>query len=603
MRSRTILIVALAALTVLPAAPMALAWGGGSQSEPSTKEDRSAAGQAAMFQFANDGKTKPIAERVYFDGVLLHAVDPVLTVANYDPNLDGGRTTSPAENLFMAFLGYWRDCNGDGYIGDHYAPLGGGNLAQYPAATLDAAGLIRCPRGSPYNDGTLVDEFRWIGPGASPDPSNPNSDTCLGVAGQQLVKGCHNAQYDVSDTKARVWSDWGRPSEQFVPNSGIYPMPRGTFEDSTGTLKYVDDDTIGLNPNCNANGPSLSCTIDQTTGGPTWETKPCIGDQSNCLAPATVWPTFQVHRLTNDSNHDNERGNDIVSMWSYDPNTSNPDCSGFLVDPTGNGLFSIPSPNPRAGDKFSSDPTRYGSVDATEADNTRPFPALFGTSVEPGGCANDGGHDIFDAWPANNLEIDSAASLVGAAKTKIDQQYGFRADPRTDLLVPAGLPANMPTDGFTGSSSVCKIGGGCVIGNAPGWYANVVWTGRPPRAGFGSLKVAYHTFYAELSPQAIANDSYAGNSAAVALPAGVLGAHTYASENCPNGFGVGVMGTNGWSCDQTAWHQTVTGPNVIVAGEKYDLRDIDCYDDRVTSGTPGVTTLSPLDPQARACGN
>ncbi|MHB8606293.1 MAG: hypothetical protein ACYDCK_13670 [Thermoplasmatota archaeon] len=565
-------------------------------SEPSTAFDRSASGQTAMWQFANDGKTQPMKERIYFDGIFLSD-----TTVGADPNLDGGRVTDPAEGYFMAFLGYWRDCNADGYIGNHAAPLAGGNLAQYPSSLLDAAGLVRCPRGSPYNDGTLVDEFRWIGPDASPNTANANWDNCVGnpldANGAGLVNGCHKNVNDVSDCAgstnqpgtptscgdtaaavgphSKVWSDWGITTRPIYPRAAIYPWGRGTFEDTDGTLTYVDDLTFGITNYPPAGCPNLACEVDSVGGSGAWAGKPCIGNEARCVAPQQADPTYQVKRLWNDSTSDQQRGTDFVTVWDYNQNSVSGQSGGCNSDQIdGAGVVGTPMPAPKVdpSGRVLADPTNAGSIDATLADNTRPD-IILATSGDghTGYCTQDGQH----LAPWANLETDSQVSF-DTVKAGVDDFYAFSPDAgRTDLASPAGLPTNLPEDLGTGAlggpSGVVKSGAVQV-----GWFDTGGWV-MERRESY--LKFTYATFYAELTPNAISNDTYAANSAATALPAGALHAHTYASENCPTGFG-SYVGTNGWNCDPAAWAAHNGVANGVVAGEKYDLRDVDCYDNR-----------------------
>ncbi|MHB8605940.1 MAG: hypothetical protein ACYDCK_11865 [Thermoplasmatota archaeon] len=610
----------------MPAIPLALGWGGGSAAEPSTKEDKSPAGATAMWGFANDGKTKPMAERIYFDGIALHSAGTALNalVQQFDPNVDGGRTLSPVQTTFMAFLGYWRDCNGDGFIGDHLAPAAGATLAQYPTALLDSAGATRCPRGSPYNDGTLVDEFRWIGPDAAPNAQNANGNNCVGNPlapnGPGVVTGCHQDINDISDcagdtsTQAgihscqdtsaaegphsKVWSDWGRASEQPLPSLLLLPLQRGALDDSDGTLGYADAFTVG----------TLSATVNGAAGAGTWQNKPCIGNAGSptspgrttpCLAPQTVYPPFQVKRLYNDSNADNQRGTDMVMVWDYNQNSNGGGtngCNSAENNVGGLGIVGTPGLNPRVDPTFTSDPANKGSIDPTVADNTRPDFVIQGDQ-SPGDCGtNDGIHpDPFQSLEAGNY----GQSGAGTPKFQADTNFRFFSDQRTDLLLPAGLPANMPYQQAPGSSAAFKAGGGY---QGPGWYGSSTWlmSRREP-----TVHVDFVTFYAALTPEAISNNTYAGNTAATALPAGVLGSHIYGSENCVNGFGPGVISPNGWwNCDASQWAtpDKLDKRTEALVGARYDLRDVDCYDDSVAPGAPAISADSVTNP-ARLCAN
>lgn len=138
--------------------------------EPSTPEDA----PPYMWVEPNDADR----HRVYFSVSLLPSANS-------------------AGSLFVAYLGYWRDCNDDGHVG--YGQ--GGPETYSPALLLNPA---ICPVGSPYNTGAAVKEFLWIsnGPGG-----------------------------DVVDPDAEAWVDWGRVAEAWP-----------------GTPKRFATDTLSYNP-------------------------------------------------------------------------------------------------------------------------------------------------------------------------------------------------------------------------------------------------------------------------------------------------------------------------------------------------------------------
>lgn len=143
------------AVLALSLAPAALAWvpDTGWDDEPSTAHDT----PDKMFQSPNAGP----AQRAYFAGTL------------------------NAQRRFEAMLGYWLDCNGDGFVGDLLTGARDYYVLSFPANCPPpyvsvVGGLIR------------VDELREIGPGA------------------QTLNG------EVPDKDARVWVDWGEPGAPFL---------------------------------------------------------------------------------------------------------------------------------------------------------------------------------------------------------------------------------------------------------------------------------------------------------------------------------------------------------------------------------------------------
>lgn len=99
----------------------AASWSVHGSVEPDTSWD---AGSGRMWQNAPDGTGAPI----YFD-VVANAGP-----SGQNPNEIGTRLHPPA-TTYGAFLGVWRDCSHDGFIG-----LADGALMEYSTTLLDAQG-------------------------------------------------------------------------------------------------------------------------------------------------------------------------------------------------------------------------------------------------------------------------------------------------------------------------------------------------------------------------------------------------------------------------------------------------------------------------------
>src|SRR5438552_11094204 len=144
--------------------PLALAtWHspGDAAGEPNTPQD-----VADGYMFL-DPPTTAGQNRVYFNLV----PSPVPT---------GGQQHA---GHFYAWFGAWLDCNGDGYIG-----MGATAQETYRSELLTLA-PNPCPPGGPYNSGTTVTEFRWIGPTST----------------------------DIPDAGSAVWADVGLPGTPTAP--------------------------------------------------------------------------------------------------------------------------------------------------------------------------------------------------------------------------------------------------------------------------------------------------------------------------------------------------------------------------------------------------
>ena len=136
-------------------------WGNGPLPEPNAPED-------GLTQWA-DAPPSDGEARVYFDAVLVQRPVPAGAHA-----LAG---EAGAVYEVVAYLGVWRDCDGDGMVG-----LGALGLLEYPVELLpdpaacpqaDASGLWR------HNDGATVREMAWLvprdearGPGEVPWPGD-----------------------------------------------------------------------------------------------------------------------------------------------------------------------------------------------------------------------------------------------------------------------------------------------------------------------------------------------------------------------------------------------------------------------------------------------
>ncbi|MDX1612236.1 MAG: hypothetical protein R3185_07690, partial [Candidatus Thermoplasmatota archaeon] len=194
-----------------------------------------------MWQDANQGAD----DQVYFDLVIDNTLFPF--VPHLNP--DGWQTRQYVVTVPHFYLGYWRDCNGDSFIGD--ATTG---AIHYPAEVARAQNPNAdevCPPGSPYQDDAQVNEFLAIGPGVrdigeqditggSDDPvlcpdrnGGPTGDTAhtpradensgVGDGGDNVACFGDRAEY-AQDDFAKVWFDLGLPIDDNKPTSTFFPF-------------------------------------------------------------------------------------------------------------------------------------------------------------------------------------------------------------------------------------------------------------------------------------------------------------------------------------------------------------------------------------------
>lgn len=247
------------AVVLLGASPLAAAWGAKGFVEPDTRPDREDG-----FMWTTDPPTTN-ERRVYFNGFLAqgrgaHAecstnlvpfgdlvanCDPAGGCAEnfafpstpcYGPTLGlgsglAGFQHAPYPLQPYAVLGVWRDCNQDGYIG-----LGDQGLWEYRAELLTTPGV--CPRQSDpsriprhwypsHNDGAWVRELLPLGwdQWGRLDPTGAPSDANV---------------YDLNDTQARVWADWGLPDAASRSTCNVTPPPRDTLRQTGGMVEWTD---------------------------------------------------------------------------------------------------------------------------------------------------------------------------------------------------------------------------------------------------------------------------------------------------------------------------------------------------------------------------
>lgn len=590
-RSALALVLALAFV-----APAASAWTAGGGREPDTVYDRDG---GAMF-LATDVDPDPGVRQAYFSAV---PASPSYTGNGVNPNAGavGSRQLFPGNTAFNVFLGAWKDCNDDGYVG-HAETI----VMEYRAELLTNTSV--CPSGGEFNDGTWVYEFLWIGNGPAP------GDPC-----------CYRYPRMIYDPASRVWGDFGVPGREVHFDCAYAPMPLGTTERTGGLLGYGDcvvahrgaravndvdaQAELGLafedpyHPEKDCDHP-----LNQRVPGNTFGNDPCAPDDTGALEP---WTEDRA-----------------VTVWDCDG-------EGTVHDPTGApGQQGWTSPRNLI---YDNDPTGVlvlpGAVDGTVLTDERGYvlPGVNATpAVNPDGSLVTGYDHASRRCRGMPFPVNAAADtlsgwmILEAAASANEEQEGKR---QSDFLFEWGTAAffvpimgdGFGNDVFQTGNNVRNLAASQGLGDE---YAALADShhglGRdiPQDAGVHAVsRLAYPYPHGYRSYQVYGPPTYNGPTLRGDLqPAGgqlfsfyaSLGADAravldlpgperiYGADVCPVASGV----HEGWDCDPDNWWNPDLGGTANPAGPRpgwaYHLRDVDCYDSTVVDGTPTQLSLAAL---------
>lgn len=587
--------VALAMVLVAGAPFAAAAWGVKGEMEPSTSRDAQDG-----FMFPGPDQSASSGRRVYFNGFMG-------TWAYYSthvsPNAAALRSAiQPYPSEAWAFMGVWKDCNLDGFIG-----YGDPGLFEYKAELLTlpgGPGFSVCPNEGeidprfpfvpegwipPHNDGKWVHEFipiGWLNQPASVD-LNP---------------------WVINDTDNRVWADYGLPESRQALVCSVDPAPRGTYRSTGGFLAYAD---------C-LNGYKATATINQ------------LAEAFPVLAPISFADKPMGHQGESRSilNVKNPWGQEsdaaLVSAWSCGP-----DPLLATKDPTWNGEsgpthVGVGNPLP-AGDRtlwanLSDDDgwvgfrltsvtsgafVRYNVSTPRAPPGVDPAGSPSGTvnETEAGldACDRDDPHSRVLAAGDQNAPyaLEGNAIVQGATRVATDFALHYelgrsRAGPQT--LTGRGAPPDMGVK-LTGRESCFNTG---VLYSF--WCYDGLW--RDVALSDATRVASSPNPYADrttLSPQAVGYYTFYGNVGAGAVSRlnlrfpGTTG--SYGAEGC-------AMSPPTFECDASLWWPGNTVPRTswlgkdpadanlapadqrdrpygVRVGQSYQLRDVDCYDQSV----------------------
>ena len=492
------------------------------------------------------------------------------------PNLGTFETANEAPTLeyHMAILGVWVDCNGDGYVG-----LAETAQQEYPAALLSSTTACPAATGDPnvwtagaHNYNGWVSEYVPIG-GIDTTPLNDANDSRT-----------------YRDPDAMIWGDNGRPDDAATAGGSCAtaPQPRGTWQSTGGFLTYADcspglmerwneafngrrfagqdiPGAIGLVDMVGLDGSTLQQFVfeDDDNASGSWMDHPTFGSEDTQYSAVTVADC---------------EGDDIVRVGDVINSTAPPEVSSQLGPAVHNAA--VPAVDPRTGN--TANPTVPATLNRTQEDLT-----------ENCDTSDDNGHDFYGNNYVFYFGETDFNSVSTANKRSASWNLAFANGVRDPTI--ANLPANQgPTPGspvFGGRAGFMVYQSPATSGSV--WSSPSILLKAGPRIlrtdlNEGTAEINFptnFTFYAYVGPATIARG--------FALPGG---SGEYASAQCGD-FNEGIH--NGWNCDGSTWYLNPDGSPVpeprpfARPGQKYQLRDTDCYDGRNNLGVPlGVTALS-----------
>lgn len=512
--------------------------------------------------------------KLYFSVLAMQGVRGALDLpwtARINPNVAPGARLAPVGTLeVLGYLGAWKDCDRDGYVG-----AAASALAHYPSQLLSDATL--CPEGSPHNFGGWVREFVWVTPGIAGGPTEPVS---------------------IVDAAVVVWGDLGRPGEagEALPTCDVTPLAAGTTARSGGLLRLAD---------CQAGFPlagvqqsGVVAPLGLGFDDPYHPEKDC-GHALNQPIPLEGDP----NRCEGERAGVVEEGSGRSAATVFD--CREPQTVASVRDPTapagGRGaltsarvpIFNWPVLGQDDGTllrvtdvdrRLAPRVDTSGSVYDATNESFAPLVSLCGSAVPVWAWSIAGRNNFLPLvpWvlPGSQLEDARAAESPQPAKRDTDFVMEY-----ADQGVRNGA-----LGGFWGPTTVSHHA------TAQGWRS-VGWShtfpeyrGATVRRDLVPAGAVYLTFYARVG---------AATADRFDLP-GAPG--QYGAEAC-EGATTGVLG--GWDCDSDAWWDTALGANaqprtpVARVGETFHLRDVDCLDGTLVGGAPARASL--VDAAGDAC--
>ncbi|MEA3198667.1 MAG: hypothetical protein QOE90_95 [Thermoplasmata archaeon] len=566
--------VAVAAAMCVPAG--VASWGSWGGSEPNTKYDDGSYNYLSAPGSATD--------HVYFNtfevGLLAGAP------ANPAPGL-GSRLQPAVTESWAALMGVWVDCNGDGFIG-----LATTGQVEYRADVSAAAGhavsTTLCPdvtdsaanAGKIHNHGGWITELIPIAPGVDASYGHQTADDMANVSNYRMIV----------DPSAKIWGDGGQPGAAFAGSAGCtYIFGSGQPQHTGGVLTHVNcltgafsraDATLAahdlptIEPLYAPGGPA---DVQQPGGEESQNS--IVSGEFDCSAP----PAVDEHRTVDDPT--GIVGPSYVNVTVYQPGTPS-------VNPSGNVPGTINETNEELGPTITGDDCNpsddyghdtYGAVEEPGTDSgsatvkdSSDFYFTFGQPGGRGSCDTQTPTQFTDSLTSWFVQFGGdGLGLPGVDEPVIVP--GVTCGQPTDAGAPAVMwPASEPSDAWQE------------------FYIIVPY----PGTSTGAVRVNTESSMpsATVTPTPAAWDSWYAFTGASGVT--TPGASTYGTEPCEANIGAGAPADHGWNCDPAAWNvDAATGQKVAdyqqlgAVGDTYNLRDVDCTDNTVLSGS---SSLNPL---------
>lgn len=515
-----------------------------------------------------DPDTAPGGSKVYFNAVI--------GAGSTSPNVGAtGSRIIPATVTFSAWLGVWKDCNQDGYIGHAESAL-----VDYSAALL--LDLSVCPDGEAWNRGGWVGEFIPLAPRTQ---SNPNTFPRL-----------------KTDMEATIWGDFGRPDVPPDPTVACFnaPLPRGMLDSTGGILLVVDcqldyniariitetDQTTQLGIGFDGEGgyyrPDQDCDNPLNQQLDMYGDSPCNDEDAGLLEGRTgrrmvdVWDCAQKGQEKFIDVRDPTAAPGKRGQLSYipDPETGEP----ILYITDNDGTFGVPFLVTGGGvyaEFDNGNPLRPGlnDPDGSLADS------LTHVSDGTGPCAGAEGADgLGEPLLNGNVRIDPLSG-----KRKQDFSFKFTIPGTNCAGVCIGPLATAP-----GNFGLGKQGAAWTADESygpPTAFAN----GVVRRSDLTPAGANWFTFYARVGVTTLSSASL------------VTGVPAYYGANPCGSEIAGVH--NGWDCAPSNWYNVALGGRANAKGERpgarYHLIDTDCYDGNTGIGvfaSPAILSNHPTCP-------
>lgn len=542
MDTRAVSLTLVVLLLVSPSA--SAAWAIKGAWEPDTRWDLD-----GRMRLEPDRDARTGIRHVYFNG--FNGAGTMLTTS-LNPNLATlGTSVQPAPFLPAAMFGLWKDCNGDGYVG-----LGDQGLLEYRAELLFDA--TYCPPTPPssapewtvHNDGVWVVELVPIG---YDDITTAEDENPL----------------NLNDTTARVWADWGLPSDPAPSSCATAPAPRGAFRSTGGLIRYLDCFTANR-------GAGAITTAAETAGAPELgfgDAPPSRPDESaSPLNQRNPWGAESDASLVRA--FDCGEPSEIALSDPTDPGNGQGALAPVSDDEGVVARQNVYSPRPGA------DPagTPAGTVNETQAGATDCDRGDADEAVDLDGRRAGSDGDLPYALEGPNEPVPE-----DAPRARTDFVFAFE-EGRRDASAGGLLGARVRDDGGLGATSLTGLWAS-VGAPVAGRDAYVT------RRDVGPERVTHVTYYAYVDP-GLANDE------GLVLPArnDVL---SYAEDGCASGR---------VECDPAAWWRGGDGEDItprdsrlgidasnptvpsadaatrigVRVGQPYQMRDVDCIDTSAT---------------------